>query len=292
VADPSSRSRRHGQSGGLAVRRRRAEPSQLHEGIDELSYFTPAGNLKWVLPCRPDLLDFDGKQFEPVWWCSHVIPVPAGKGQALWVGVNHGWRWPGCVLRVDAKGAATLQFANSGYVERLCRLMRPNGEFIAIGGENNAFDRACAAVLGSGDPASCSPPGGAPRCHFANPPSGAPRDYLLFPTTEMLTAAEIPYGRGRALTQTNDGGFILTVGAGDSPSAGLLYQFSGATKPDNVMPSGGCPSTHRRLETQGRLNHAWATCPEIHAPLTIRHWSPTSGWRDEKVPWRAATDFR
>ena len=120
-----------------------------------------------MLPCRPNLLDFDGNQFEPVWWCSDVIALPSGRQQTLWVGVNHGWRWPGCVLRVDASGAASIQFANAGHVDKLCRVTRPKGEFVVLGGENNAFDRSFVAVLGVSDPAACSPTGGAARCRKA-----------------------------------------------------------------------------------------------------------------------------
>jgi hypothetical protein len=193
-------------------------------------------------------------------------------------------------MRVDANGASTIQFANAGHVEMLCRLARPNGKFIALAGENNGFDRSCAAVLSVDDPPSCSPPGGAARCHFANAPSGSPRDYILFPDTEMLAALEAPYALARLVRQTYDGGFIVHVGAGYS--AELLYQFSGTTGPGDVMPSGSYPMTHRRLEKEGRLSHTWDACLEIREPLTVRHWRPGDGWHDEKFPWRAASDSR
>jgi hypothetical protein len=175
------------------------KPPRPQIAVDELSYFAPDGQVKWILPCRPNLLDFDGNQFEPVWWCSGVIALPSGKQQTLWVGVNHGWRWPGCVMRVDASGVASLQFANGGWVEKLCGVTRPNGEFVVLAGENNGFERSFVAVLGATDKPSCSPLGGAARCHFTNAPSGAPRDYLLFPTTEMVAAADSPYGPERGI---------------------------------------------------------------------------------------------
>jgi len=280
----------NGSPGVLAIIRRASEQS-VHLVSDELYYFTSHGELRWTVPCRPDLLDFDGKQFEPVWWCSHVIAVPSGKGQILWVGVHHGWRWPGCVLSVDAKGRSALRFANHGFVETLCRLTRPNGEFIAVAGENNGFNNSFVAVLSADDPASSSPSGGAARCHFASSPRGEPRDYILFPTTEMLAAMDVPYGRAR-VTEINDGGFIVNVTAIDSPQAELLYQFSGTTEPSNVMPSTSCQNFHRRLQEEGRLNHTWTACPEIHKPITIRHWRRGKGMSVEQMPWRAVTDYR
>lgn len=276
-----------GSPGVLVVCSRVAPGTTEHIGIDDLSYFTPDGHVKWTLACRPNLLDFDGKQLEAVWRCSHVIAVPSGRQQTLWVAVNHGWRWPGCVMRVNAGGAASIQFANAGWVERLCSLTRPNGKFVALAGENNAFDRSFVAVLGATDMPSSSPSGGAARCHSASAPSGSPRDYILFPTTEMVAAADSPYGPASVVYQTNDGGFLVWVSAGGD--ARFLYEFSGTTEPRSVMPSSNCPMVHRRFEEAGKLNHTWAACPELKVPLTIRHWRRGNGWQDQEVPWRATT---
>jgi hypothetical protein len=279
-----------GSPGVLAVCSRIQEASPRQSVTDELFYFTPDGHVRWTLSCRPKLLDFDGKEFESVWSCSHVIAVPNGKQQMLWVGVDHSWRWPGTVMRVNPNGSASIQFANAGWVDRIYRLTRPTGEFVVLAGENNAFDRSFVAVLGVNDPPSCSPAGGAARCSFANAPSGTPRDYLLFPATEMLAATDAPYGAADGFNQTEGGGFISLVGAASDNSAILLYEFSGETEPRSVMPSGSCPTVHRRLEEQGRLNHTWAACPELQEPLMIRHWRRGRGWQDQEVPWRATTD--
>ena len=281
-----------GNPGVLAVCSRLMEPSSVQPMSDELFYFEPEGRIRWTHRLRPDLLDFNGQQIEPVWRFSHVIPVPYGKQQTVWAGVRHGWRWPGCVMRFDAAGSASIRFTNSGFVERLCRITRPDGEFIAVSGENNAFDRAFTAVLGINDQPSCSPEGGAKRCHFANAPSGPPRDYILFPTTEMLAAMDTPYGNAQQVYATNDGGFVVDVWAVNNPRAIFLYEFSAQTEPKSVMPSGSCSLFHRRLQQEERLNHSWAACPELANPLTIRHWQPTIGWRDQRVPWQAATDER
>jgi hypothetical protein len=220
-----------------------------------------------------------------------VLAVPSGKRPVLWVAIHHGWRWPGCVMRVDASGTASVQFANCGYVETLCRVTRPDGEFVAVAGENNAFDRSFVVVLGANDPPACSPSGGPARYRFANGPAGTPRDYVLFPTTEMLAATDAPYGHVLQLYPTNDGGFVVWVQAGGNMAV-LLYEFSGAADPRNVSAAGSNEAVHRRLEAEGKLHHAWARCPEMHAPLTIRHWRRGSGWQDKQVPSRGATDRR
>ena len=145
------------------------------------------------------------------------------------------------------------------------------------------------AVLGINDPPSRSPEGGAKRCTFANAPAGQPRDYILFPTTEMVAAMDAPYGNANQAYSTNDGGLVVEVWAARNPTTLFLYEFSAATEPKSVMPSGSCPLFHRRLEQEKRLNHSWAACPELANPFTIRHWRPATGWCDERVPWRAAT---
>jgi len=65
-----------GSPGVLAVCSRITQATPLRTGIDELFYFGSDGHIKWTLPLRPDLLDFDGKQFEPTWICSRVVAVP------------------------------------------------------------------------------------------------------------------------------------------------------------------------------------------------------------------------
>lgn len=104
-----------GRPGVLAVCSRIQQASPRQSVTDELFYFTPDGHVRWTLSCRPKLLDFDGKEFESVWSCSHVIAVPNGKQQMLWVGVDHSWRWPGTVMRVNPNGSASIQFANAGW---------------------------------------------------------------------------------------------------------------------------------------------------------------------------------
>jgi hypothetical protein len=42
---------------------------------------------------------------------------------------------------------------------------------------------------------------------------------------------------------------------------------------------------HRRLETEGRLNHTSDTCSERHG-LEVQHWTPADGWRPVKVAVR------
>jgi hypothetical protein len=258
----------------------------------ELLYFSHAGKLEWSLPCRPELLDRNGRPFEPDWSYSSIVATPSGHGQVLWAGVKHGVRFPGCILRIGPDGASRLQFANAGCVEDLCVVRRPEGEFIAFSAENNAFDRACVGMLGTGDPPATSPAGGAERYRFANAPGGLPRGYVLLPNTELTVAAGCPYGRAWGVRRS---GPVITVDLRPAvdcgqPSANLIYELSEDLAPVSVTPGGSCPSLHRQLEERGILNHPWSRCPELAKPLTLRRFRRGAGWAEQQVPWRLPTN--
>jgi hypothetical protein len=251
---------------------------------DELFYFAPDGTVQWTLPCQPDLVDYSGQRFEPDWRYTHVLASPAGNQQVIFASIRHQTRWPGCVQRVDAGGRSRIQFANAGNIECLCRIPRADGDYLAISGENNGFDRACVAVIGVDDPPSCSPAGGPPRYRFANALAGAPRDYILFPTVELTIANSASYGHANRVSYQG-GGITVYVDVVGSQTL-LLYEFSDRLEPRVAMPSGNYPVVHEQFEERGLLHHPWAACPELAKPLTLRRWEPGIGWRDQDVPWR------
>ncbi|MDE3166225.1 MAG: hypothetical protein KGN36_10490 [Acidobacteriota bacterium] len=274
---------------GVVVTCNRSTPGFPGATHSELAYVGSEGRVRWTLPCRPDLLDIEGRPFEPEWVISHVLAVPAGKQVELWVAAKHLRAWPGCILRVDPHGRSSVQLANAGHVEWLCLLPGPGDRRVAVCGENNAYERSFGAVVGVDDPPSSSAPGGRPERRFANGPTGTVRDYILFPTTEMLIAEDSPYGDTIRAASTRAATVLFEVRANSSLVAELFYEFSSSVVPLSVTPSGGCGQVHNRLEREGKLDHSWAQCPELRKPLTIRHWKPTTGWREELVPWRGIT---
>jgi hypothetical protein len=250
---------------------------------DELFCFAPDGTVQWTLPCQPDLVDYNSQRFEPDWRYTHVLASPAGNQQVIFASISHQTRWPGCVQRVDAGGRSRVQFANVGNIECLCRIPRADGDYIAISGENNGFDRACAALIGVDDPPSSSPPGGPPRYRFANAPASTPRAYVLFPTVELTIANSASYGHANRVSYRG-GGIIVEVDA--ASRATLVYEFSGRLEPKVAMPSGNYPVVHKQFEERGLLHHPWTACPELARPLTLRRWGPGAGWRDQDIPVR------
>lgn len=257
-------------------------PGAEEPGQGELFYFDADGNLKWTLPADPGLLDFNGQAFASSWNYSHVMLTPSRGGQTIWAAVRHGFRWPGCVLRIDAKGKSRVHVANAGNVERLGYVHRADGDFIVFAGENNAFDRACVGLIGVDDPPAVSPPSAALHYRFRNGPQGGPRSYLLFPTVELAAARGAPYGSA-AQVACHRGGVVVEVG---QDGAFVQYELSEKLEPLAARPSGSYPLMHRQLEERGILKHTWADCPEVKKPLVVRRFDSGSGWRDENIPWR------
>ena len=216
----------------------------LNPGIvDTLYYFSSSGVLEWELAAETPLLDRNGSQFESAWAYQHVILAYGPKGPAIWAALANHAGWAGCVMRIDADGAAEVRFANTGWVERLCHVPGKDGGAIIVCGENNAFDQSFVALLGIDDPPSTSPPGGYPRYGFLNSPSGRPQKYILFPTTELIAARQKPYGGANQMRQY-PGDIIVEAETGEDGGS-FLYHFSPQLEPKYVFPSGSHEFCHR-----------------------------------------------
>lgn len=251
---------------------------------DTLFYFSPTGELEWQLEAEPSLRDRTGQPFDRAWTYTHVITVTEAKGATVWAAMANLAGWAGCVLRIDADGSPVVQFANAGYVERLCALPLAGGNFLIACGENNDYDDAFVALLGTHDPPACSVPGERLVYRFANAPHGQPRKYILFPKTELVLARSWPYGAATRIVEHADG-VIVEVQTAEDP-AHFRYHFSEDLEPRYVFPSGNHEFAHGVFEKRGAISHAWLECPELQAPLVLRIWEPDSGWYERPIPWR------
>jgi hypothetical protein len=251
---------------------------------DTLYYFSPQGKLEWMLEADPQLLDRNGNSFEKAWAFRHVIVGSTSEGSAVWAALAHEAGWAGCILRVDAHGKATVQFANAGNVEWLCHVASPEGGHLIFCGENNAFDQSFVGRLGTSDPPSRSAPGGRPRYQYASAPANSPRKYVLFPRTELIAARQKPYGHASRMRQYPDDIIVEVETGGDGGT--FLYHFSPELEPKYVFPSGSHEFRHQDLEIAGKVDHPWENCPELDGPLTLNIWEPGTGWREEAIRWR------
>jgi hypothetical protein len=251
---------------------------------DTLYYFSFEGDLEWHLEADSPLRDRFGKPFDRAWVFKHLVVTPSSNGSVIWTSMGNDAGWAGCVLRVDSRGSAAVRFANAGYVEWLCPVALPTGHFIIACGENNDFDQSMIALLGTEDPPASSIPGNRLVYRYENSTLGLPRKYILFPTTELISARAKPYGHATRIVQHLDG-IIAEVETGGE-GAHFRYHFSKDLEPRYVFPSGSHEFVHQLLEKSGALAHAWRDCPELEAPLILRTWESDSGWYDQPIPWR------
>jgi hypothetical protein len=251
---------------------------------DTLFYFSPSGKLEWQLEAEPPLRDRSGQPFDRAWAYTHIVTVTEAKVTAVWAAMANLAGWAGCVLRVGADGSAAVQFANAGYVERVCPVSLTDGNFLIACGENNDYDDAFVTLLGTHEPPACSVPGERLVYRFANSPAGRPSKYILFPKTELILARSRPYGHATRIAEHADG-VIVEVETGED-TAHLRYHFSKDLEPRYVFPSGNHEFAHRHLERNGTISHGWLDCPELQAPLVLHIWEPDSGWYERSIPWR------
>jgi hypothetical protein len=251
---------------------------------ETLFHFSSEGKIIWQLEAAPPLLNRGGTPFERAWAFKHVVITGTNNDSTVWAALGNDAGWAGCVLRIGANGEAAVHFANAGYVERLCPVTLPAGDFLIVCGENNDYDQAFVALLSSLDPAACSVPGPRLVYRFSNAPTGRPPMYILFPQSEVVAARLRPYGHATNISQHLDG-IIIVVETGED-GAHLRYHFSKDLEPRYVFPSGNHEFAHKALEKTGAITHTWLDCPEMQAPLILRIWEPDSGWYDRRIPWR------
>ncbi len=251
---------------------------------NSMFYFSSNGNLEWKVDAEPKLLDHDGQSLPKAWAFKHVIVSSTFTGTTAWAALINEAGWSGCILRINAQGKATVQFANAGYVEWLCHTVLDGNNCLIVCGENNAYDLPFVAIVGMDDPPCGSAPGGRPRYRYANGPVGSTRKYILFPRTELIQILDRPYGHAQRMEQSVDN-ILVQVEAAES-GAHFRYHFTPGLEPKYVFPSGGYEFQHGELERAGKVTHPWIDCPEYAKPLPLKLWTPQTGWADGTIRWR------
>jgi DNA-binding winged helix-turn-helix (wHTH) protein len=251
---------------------------------DSIFYFSSNGTLEWKVDAEPNLLDHDGKALPRAWTFRHVIVSSTSAGSMVWAALANEAGWSGCVLHINAQGRAMVQFANAGFVEWLCYSAIDGDDCLIVCGENNAYDLPFVAVLGIDDPPCGSAPGGRSRYRYANGPDGNTRKYILFPKTELIRILDRPYGHAYRMEQSVDN--ILVAVEAAELGAHFRYHFSLGLEPKYVFPSGNYEFQHQELEQAGKVKHLWPNCPEFAEPLSLKIWTPQTGWTDGTIRWR------
>lgn len=252
------------------------------EVVTRIDDFDVLGRKRWEWKPALDLLDFDGKPFEPTWWVSYMLSDTTGDRAALWVSIINPLRWASGLFRLDSKGKAVLQFANAGHIQRICRLPKAKDSRFLISGINNAFDVPFIAEIDPNGMPGFSPPGGPSRYNFVNNPEGHAIKYVLFPKSEIHEANGEPYFNHYSIRVAGSR-IVATLNDWESGHTMYNYEFSEDLTPLQARLASTGALRHGQLEAAGKLNHSLAMCPEMNNPHRLRVWSASTGWTEVSI---------
>lgn len=197
--------------------------------------------------------------------------------------------WPSFVVKLDAKGGATLQFVNSGHIVSLDYIENKTGQYLLAAGTNNEYNSAMLAVLREDQALVASPqsPGSIYQSSLTAGPSPNwagqwPYRYFLFAPSELFRLTGGTFHMPRAVTVHNSTIEFLTYEGADPLAVGPylpgVYELSQDFNLMSASFAGDYWSVHRQMEREGKINHSAAQCPDQQALNHVRVWAGEKGW--------------
>jgi hypothetical protein len=266
----------------IATTRQAGSPDNWRYALD---FFSARGRLLWRYV--PDqALSFAGRRFESPWYMTLLDVTSSPRGPDIWLVTAHNVWWPSLLMKLDAKGHASVSFVNSGHISVLSELRTERARFLLAAGVNNEFNAGMLAVLDVTKLPATSPqtPGSAHFCDLC--PPGLPVRYFVFPRSELNLVEAAPYNAVWGMQNFNSKFEVATI---EVPQAGLpvpastyrgRYRFSENFELLESFRADAYWDLHRRLEREGKIKHTVDQCPERTRPIPIRMWSPEKGWQD------------
>ena len=225
-----------------------------------------------------DEVTFAGKSYGPPWALT-AFAVNDVEGTRRVAVAAHHYVWdPGLVTILDDQWQRRGTFVNAGWIESV-RWLAP--ERLLIAGFSNARDGGMIALLDAValDGQGPEPVGGPHFCETCGP--NRPLRMFVFPRTEInrITGARFNravvqnFAEGRLVARTIE--MTSAVGDGD-----VVYEFTApALDFMSAKFSERYWEMHRMLESEGRIAHTRAQCPDRDGPRQVFEWEPTTGWR-------------
>ncbi len=216
-----------------------------------------------------------------------MVLTPAATGQTIWVAYRHHIWWPSFVVRIDARGAASLAFVNSGNLHLLASVQNTSGSYVLAAGINNELGSAILAVLGENEQVSASPQLGSGVYAYDDWLHG-PHSYLVFPPSEIFRfsvdafhmIASVLVGAGRILVYTNEG----KDPTGNAGHLAAYYVFTKDFQLTSASLGDVCWKVHRLYESQGKIRHPAEQCPDRSIGSRVREYTNARGWFALNLP--------
>ena len=250
--------------------------------------FSSVGHLLW----RDEFnqrATFAGENAEPPWQARTMLSTDDGKSRTVWVALDSALKSIALLLRVDPNGRIATQFVNYGHLQALAEVKTGPTAYLVAGGINNECDCAALAVLKIDTPSGHSPQSPSLSTCRECPP-GAPVRYFLLPRSEVNLLSGASYNgviridvdgpRLRVMTYEFPPDDSVTLSVADW----ALYEFHQGFVPTSVIFSDRYWDDHRNLSSEGKIPHLANLCPVLRQGVTIRSWSPETGWKDIQLP--------
>ena len=269
-------------------------PGTLNQHHGDLIRFNSDGLRRWSF-IPDDRIAFREGVYEPPWAPSELTSyIVDGDIRFAW-SVHHFTWWPGLLITLDASGHRLRTFVNSGWIRRVWP--SPGGRHLFFSGVSHAREAYVFGVLDAANPAGHSPesPGSPTEC--VSCPTGGPLQYIVFPRTDVGREQPFPDPHHYPTVVAFEDGVmqVQVIESGTPDVVATIYELvptnsrvDGSSPPYRVREARFSDShwnRHRRLESEGRLNHAESDCPE-RGGLDVQDWSPAGGWTGQRVTTR------
>ncbi len=253
-------------------------PTRMESDIDksdEVMCLDGRGRVLWRY--APDLAFRSGsRHFDPPWvYAGETLTLtPRIKPRYVWVAYNQALWWPGCLIRLDMEGHASVRFTNSGWITKLTAFENQSGSWVLAGGINSEFDQAMLAVVKEDVLESASPHSEGLNYVLDECPIATPYRYFLFPRSELNLATSFPVNNAADIRSRAG---EIEVRTSEAENAQGIYLFSSTFDLTAITRSDTYWDLHRKLEREGVVKHPVEVCPERTDP-SIKGWDPEKGW--------------
>jgi excisionase family DNA binding protein len=257
----------------------------------EVDLFSSRGELLWSYVPQ-GRFQFGRHEIDGPWVGTAFFVSPRAGKEQIWAAFGQAVWANAFVVSLDAAtGKDTLRFVNTGVIHALNEVTTPQGRFLLAGGFNNEPDTGSLAVINEAKTFAVSPQSEGTRHKCVSCETGDPDYYFEFPRSEINELEQI---HEDGVIEVNVKGEQIEVRKKEmdrsaGPDTLYLLRADQGMRPFSVRFDSTYDMLHRKLETDGKLDHTLENCPERLNPRPIRMWTPAGGWTDIKLdPSRAS----
>jgi hypothetical protein len=248
-----------------------APVAETAQRSDALYAFSRDGRLLWTL--SPERTFRCGRSSFTGPWQIRALALTRGPGRSrAWLSFVHNTSWPSFVVEVDAGGGYLLRYVQAGWVMALGYWETPSRSYLVAGGVNNEDGLASVALIDdAGDAATL--PSQVEQFRCQDPPAAQPVAVFELPVLDVTRARNMPYAMVIGLAIVGSDLKVTLDGSGGSAIAEVAPDLSlGFVLSERYWME------HRRLEREGRIDHAAEVCPDRRQAKELRIWTPPNGW--------------